>query len=418
MNPIIALLVAGVCQFDNNEFGHTPADAMPMPALYSGGIASPENLVGESLIACGADYSWGRQEVIGSEPSGLVLWGVNDDGRANLTSPIDAGIVVPGSLHPATTARITVEAYGQVNLKLEAFGPAGDLLRTTYSPYVAIPGHAIIVESATGDPEFAAFRLSIDGAANMGFELTKVWIRDPVGLDISPPRVVGVQVDGLSWRVDGHSLPLGTADQTRPLPFTRVNQIAIVFNEPVDFGDDQLTLTDAAGNAFELFGPLTLPDSEAGTFTAVWQLENFLDIGRYELRLGDDVLDGNGNSLDGEWTDNASVESGDGEAGGDFVYSFNVLPGDVNQDGLVSILDAIEVRNSQGIAAVDPAYNILLDIDARGSADPVDMYAALARGYDVLPPLPAGSPSTVPEPSADCVLPGEFGDGKARVCRW
>ncbi len=82
--------------------------------------------------------------------------------------------------------------------------------------------------------------------------------------EISPPKVYGVEVDGLSWRVDGYRVPLGSVEQTRPLPFSRIGQISLVFNEPVDFGDEQLTLTDSAGNAFELFGPLIAPDSTPG----------------------------------------------------------------------------------------------------------------------------------------------------------
>ncbi len=52
------------------------------------------------------------------------------------------------------------------------------------------------------------------------------------------------------------------------------------------------------------------------------------------------VTDQAGHSLDGEWTNGASAwPSGDGIPGGDFQFSFNVLPGDVNQDGIVNAQD-------------------------------------------------------------------------------
>ncbi len=217
--------------------------------------------------------------------------------------------------------------------------------------------------------------------------------------EISPPKIVGVEVDGLSWRVDGYRLPLGSAEQTRPLPFNRVGQIALVFNEPVDFGAEQLTLTDSAGNSFELFGPLVAPDSPAGEYKAIWQLEFPLDAGRYELRLGDSVVDADDFNFDGEWSDGVSVKSGDGEPGGDFSFAFTLLPGDVDGNGVVNILDAIQIRNLRGVPSTDPEYSARHDIDARGSVDDVDLYVALVRAYDVLPPLPAPSAAAVPEPA-------------------
>lgn len=217
--------------------------------------------------------------------------------------------------------------------------------------------------------------------------------------EISPPKVVGVEVDGLSWRVDGYRLPLGSAEQTRPLPFNRVGQIALLFNEPVDFGDEQLVLTDSAGESFELFGPFVDPSSQPGEFKAIWQLEFPLDIGRYELHLGDDLTDSDDLNFDGEWSDNSSVKSGDGQPGGEFRFAFSILPGDVDGDGTVDILDAIEMRNLLGVSSTDPAYSARYDIDARGSVDMADVRIAMVRAFDVLPSEPSASAAAVPEPS-------------------
>ena len=56
-----------------------------------------------------------------------------------------------------------------------------------------------------------------------------------------------------------------------------------------------------------------------------------------------------GNALDGEWTDGVSTyPSGNGIAGGNFEFHFNVLGGDVNADDKVDNSDMIQVRIRRG----------------------------------------------------------------------
>lgn len=214
-----------------------------------------------------------------------------------------------------------------------------------------------------------------------------------------PPNVAEVRVGGLTWSGAGHLIPLGTSEQSLPLPFTRINQLSLTFDEHVAFGDEQATLTDSAGHEFTLFGPLVAPGAEPGTYTATWQMEEVLPLGRYELRLGDGVVDDDGNALDGEWTNDASTISGDGVPGGEFSFRFNVLPGDVNQNGIVDVFDWIEVRNLQGTAYGSPEYSLLHDIDGRNGIGSADFYAVPLRAYDILPSQPAANAAAVPEPT-------------------
>jgi hypothetical protein len=216
---------------------------------------------------------------------------------------------------------------------------------------------------------------------------------------LAGPKVTAVAVGGLTWNADGYSIPLGMFDQSLPLPFTRINQVSLTFDEHVTFGDAQATLTDAAGNEYSVFGPLVSPGAEPGTLKATWQTEEFLALGRYELRLGDAILDDDGNPLDGEWTNDVSTKSGDGQPGGEFAFAFNVRPGDVNQNGIVNLFDWLEVRNLRGAAFGSLEYNILHDIDGRHGIDTADFFAVPLRAFDILPPLPAPSAAAVPEPS-------------------
>ena len=80
------------------------------------------------------------------------------------------------------------------------------------------------------------------------------------------------------------------------------------------------------------------------TFTATWTLASNIDTDHVQIALdghsATGVTDTSGRLLDGEWTDNVSqYPSGNGSPGGDFTFHFNVLPGDLNQDGIVNGAD-------------------------------------------------------------------------------
>jgi hypothetical protein len=136
-------------------------------------------------------------------------------------------------------------------------------------------------------------------------------------------------------------------------------------------------------------------------------LEAFLELGDYLLTVDDSVTDSTGRPLDGEWLNSVTDISGDGAAGGDFVFHFRVLPGDVNQDGAVTVLDFAEIRDRLGATSASPNYNIFHDIDRRGTVDAID-FMTIPRGaaFTSLPPIstsPSGNIS-VPEPHT-AILP-------------
>ena len=83
------------------------------------------------------------------------------------------------------------------------------------------------------------------------------------------------------------------------------------------------------------------------------------------------VTDLAGIPIDGDWTDSVSAyPSGNGSAGGDLVFRFNVLPGDVTQDGAVDTnYDLPKVLVGLGTTAQDAAYSIFADINADGVID-------------------------------------------------
>jgi hypothetical protein len=149
--------------------------------------------------------------------------------------------------------------------------------------------------------------------------------------------------------------------QLAPINTAGVNTIRIAFNEHVRRPDGS-TLN---GSELKLYGSNfnsgatdarqvnhTYFEYNPATYVATWTFPT-LDEDKYRIDLSAiDVLDVNGNQLDGEWNNNAAgtydnfiddptnqkLLSGNGTAGSVlnlFRFFFSLLPGDSNQDGIV-----------------------------------------------------------------------------------
>jgi hypothetical protein len=250
--------------------------------------------------------------------------------------------------------------------------------------------------------------VSADGAGNVYIAGSMIGDAFVARLVPSPPppgpRIVAAAVGGLTWQGNEYAIPSGDASQLAPLPWTRINQVSFVFDHQVQLGEGNAILRDGNGATYALFGPLVDEGPEPGTVRVTWMLEDSVESGDYEFHLSDAVTDDQQNALDGEWSNGESPLSGDGIAGGDFIYQFRVLTGDVNQDGIVSILDWIEVRNRQGDSLAEPEYSIFHDIDRRGSVDAIDLFTVPQHVFTTLPDSPSfpdrASGAAVPEPTS------------------
>ena len=61
-----------------------------------------------------------------------------------------------------------------------------------------------------------------------------------------------------------------------------------------------------------------------------------------------DISKRDNSTLDGDWIDStATYPSGDGAAGSDFAFRFNVVPGDVNRDGVTNSADLLIIRDNK-----------------------------------------------------------------------
>jgi len=227
--------------------------------------------------------------------------------------------------------------------------------------------------------------------------------------DTTPPHVAGVFANGTTWAPSfreylasaglgssqwGYAIPSGRA-QLAVLPWVNVNEITVSFDEPVNVRLDSLVIRGAGG-------PLVVTAFIGGR-VSTWRLASPVRADRLalELKSGDStgVKDLVGRPLDGEWADGAdNFPSGDGAAGGDFAFAFNVLPGDVNGDGSVLADDFSAVKkrffkDTTDATTGDASYSAFHDVDGSGSILADDYSEVKKRFFDALPPLAAAAPS-------------------------
>jgi hypothetical protein len=234
----------------------------------------------------------------------------------------------------------------------------------------------------------------------------------------TPPTVVGVEVAGTAWSeaftdylqsaqqgTNGYSIPRGSSAQSATLTWTNIDQIIITFSEDVDVDAADLSVSGINTVAYSFsdfhYDPIA--------HVATWTLAAPLDKDRLRLDLdtngADPVRDLDGNVLDGEWTNNVSTVSGNGVAGGDFQFNFNVLPTDVNNSGTVTSFDYVYIRQLEGKSTTSPGYIAKRDVDGSGVIDSSDWQEALDRALDALPTgSPAGTNNDAPTASGFALM--------------
>jgi hypothetical protein len=130
---------------------------------------------------------------------------------------------------------------------------------------------------------------------------------------------------------------------------------------------------------------LSAPVLSADGMTVTWTVSGGLGNDRLNLALAG-LANVNGTQLDGSWSNGASsFPSGNGTPGSAFDFAFNVLPGDVNQDASVSIVDTVSTRNRQFTAPGDSNYSPFYDVDGNGSISIVDTIDVRNRQFTSLP---------------------------------
>ena len=229
---------------------------------------------------------------------------------------------------------------------------------------------------------------------------------------VPPPEVTAVYVNSSAWQSSfltflgtsglgsatlGYRIP-GGANQLLAIPWVNVNIISVVFSQAVTIN------TSAAGLA--LVGSADLaaaPALSSATFsynstthTATWTFRTYFALDKYMLCIPSAaVTNSAGIALDGEWTNGGSgasnYPSGNGTAGGNFDFRFNVLPCDVNQSGTVTTADGTAISSHYLYWTTTTGYVAYWDTTGKGGVtglDYLNYQSALGTGLPTDDPLP------------------------------
>lgn len=227
-------------------------------------------------------------------------------------------------------------------------------------------------------------------------------LEDRIALSATPPSVVDVAISSTGWSSEfidyletnalgtgGYRIPHGSSQAT-DLPWDNINQIRIEFSEDVYVDSADLHLSGVNEATFSISDFEYVPEER----TAIWTFEDALESDRYVIDLDADGVDPVTNlagvTLDGDWANGVSTGlSGDGSAGGDFEFSFNVLQGDVLGLGIVEYNSLLSVYGRIGADTADPLYLHTADLDGTGLVESAEWL----RVYDHLfETLPSGDP--------------------------
>ncbi len=224
-----------------------------------------------------------------------------------------------------------------------------------------------------------------------------------LALSGTPPTITDVTVCGTDWSedflsyleahslgTDGYSIPVGSSEQSAPLPWENLDLIRITFSEDVDVQMADLALSGVDTTTYQFSGFFY----DAQSYVATWTLNAALADDRLLIDVDangiDPVRDMDGNILDGEWQDEVSTySSGNSTEGGDFEFCIRVLPGDANQSATVTYSDYIGTSALVGKSSSDQGYNPLCDIDGDASIESADQQDVLSFLWDQ---TPSGSP--------------------------
>jgi uncharacterized repeat protein (TIGR03803 family) len=362
------------------------------------------NLVGQNETYPVGDLTFDENGNIWGATSGLNEGVIKDGGVFELKPSHLSFVQQP--VNQASTGTITpsisveeVDADGNViigtplliSLGIES-GPAG-----------AVLSGVVPVNTDNGVATFSTASLSTQGTYTLEGEDDLYYAPAVVSNSFTAgaPQVSDVTADGTAWsstfvnylstlnsaNVNGYSIPVGSSAQLAPLPWKNLNQINITFTQNVTVGESALQLVgvNVASYSFSGFS------YNSSTDTATWTLTAPIGDDKLLIDLnGASVTNSGGIELDGDWADGvSSYPSGDGSPGSNFLFSFDVLPGDVNQSGAVNILDAAATLNTDGTSTTTAGYSIFMDVTGSGAINILDAVQVLDLAGTS---LPAGTP--------------------------
>ncbi len=321
-----------------------------------------------------------------------------------------------GAITPSASENwysISLPANSGIALETFTAGSSNDQFVNTLSPVIQLydPSDQLIASGQGSGNQTLGAAISTAGVyhirvSSAGGTTGEYFLSSAVST--APPEVTGVYASGGSaWSPSfyaylaargqgdaqlGYRL-LGGDGQLLPLPWNNITTISVVFSQDVTInmaaaGLDLIGSADLA--AAPSLSSATFSYSSA-THTAQWTFAAPLTTDKYLLELPSPaVVSEFGMSLDGEWTTQSSNSpSGDGVSGGDFLFRFNVLPGAVTQNTVVTGVDGGAVRTSLFADTSTANYSPMADVNGDGAITSLD--GAIVRA-NLLQQLPSSDP--------------------------
>jgi Dockerin type I domain/Bacterial Ig-like domain len=368
---------------------------------YSISLAASPNITDSSggYLASGAAASF----IVDTTPPTVSISAIIPSPRNSAVSQIQINFSEP--VTGFTLASLTLAESGGPNLLTSS-----QTLTTSDNTTFTL-GNLVSLTGTSGDYQLTLTAAG-SGIADLAGNMPASGATTSFIVDTTPPEVQSVLVSGIDWNPSflsyletsglgtaqaGFQIPAG-ATQLSALPWSNVTTLAIQFTEDVSI--------DAANAGLTLIGSPDLPPppslaSAAFSYshamhTATWTFDSPLPGNKYLLSIpAAAVTDALGSQLDGEWTNpsgssaGSQFPSGNGTAGGDFNFRFNVLPGDVDQDGAVTGSDGNALRNHLLEDTSSSSYSAFSDLNADGAVTGLD--GAIVR-MNLLQSLPASDP--------------------------
>jgi hypothetical protein len=157
----------------------------------------------------------------------------------------------------------------------------------------------------------------------------------------NPPKVVNVTISGSNSSHPAYSFAthVGSGDQIRTVPVGGANTVSITFSEDVNILPSSLRVVGLYTARLPTLAEFSY---DMASMTATWRFDDLVPNDMYLISVNDYVTDVEGNRLDGEWVNPASLAttnalvsefpSGDGHAGGAFNFIATLLAGDAIRD--------------------------------------------------------------------------------------
>ena len=258
-----------------------------------------------------------------------------------------------------------------------------------------------------------SIRVRSTDAGGLNFE--KTFTVNVTDVDEIAPTVTAVYVKGSTWASGylsflaantsgssstyGFAVPVGSGSaQLQTLPWRNLNRISIAFSEDVSVSQAQFAIVGSVGSY-----SVSAFSYSSTDHVATWSLSAAIGPDKLYVALPGTgttaVKDATGNVLDGEWNNPTSYSqvgstdtfpSGNGSAGGDFAFRFDVLPGDSTGGSLgkVNVADVAQTKSRSTLPVSSSSYRS--DFDGNNLINVADV--AYVKSKSSIYSLPVNPP--------------------------